>query len=277
MGAYTERLKAMNWKRVRQIILTVERNQFESGEDAYIFVSDKELISDLIRNLKRTVKVKIVDWVYTLEFHKDGFPHWHIIIEVEEEGFFGQIGKDNIRKYWPWGEYIREDFIRDEAHWKRLTGYFGSKGYFGEGDKEHQLSLPAWAQGWAKKIRRWNGMAKKNGKPKEKKLVSIRTRSEAKPMRPYKVILNECGRKTKIELAWNFESDKMLKGGNFRIVDVSVFEINGGFEYVKGEGWVREMNVQELEKWVNGHNNLKHLWYDFQPYLFDLKVGDLTY
>lgn len=277
LGAFHERLKGMNWKRVRHLMLSIDPKKFESGEEAYIFIVAEEIISGLIRNLKRTIKVKVVDWVYSLEFHDSGFPHWHIMIEVGEEGFFGQIGKNNIKKYWPWGEYIREDFIRDEAHWKRLTAYFGSKGYFGEDEKKHQLSLPEWAQGWSKKIRRWNGMGHKKLNSQKKENMSGRKRVDVKPMRSYKVILNECGRKSRIEFAWNFKSDKWLKGGNFRIVDVSVFEINGGFEYVKGEGWVREMNVQELEGWVKGHNNLKHLWYDFQPYLFDLKVGDLSY
>lgn len=266
LGVYQDRLKAMDWRKVRQIVLTVDPEKFDSPSDAYEYVTGRKLIPNFLNNLKRTAGVQFKDWICSLEFHKDGFPHWHIMIEVFEAGKAGMIGQENIHRYWGLGG-IREEFVRDERHWKKLTGYFGSKGYFCEGGKDHQLNLPEWALDYDKKIRRWNGKHGKNISSKQRKLVVGQKKRDMKAMRPYRVILSECGEKTVLELQFDFEN---IQGGSFRIIHAPVSEINFGFDHVKGEGWVRDMNLEELEMWIKGSDSLKHLWYDFEPMIFEL-------
>ena len=96
------------------------------------------------------------DWVVCLEWHRNGFPHWHLTIDVTVQGKRGMIGGDNLRQYWPIGG-VRETPIKSKAHWYHLTGYFKKHGYF-EKKKAHQGMLPKWAKEGTKRIRRSDSM-----------------------------------------------------------------------------------------------------------------------
>ena len=152
----TTDLRDFDWKRTRQIVLTVDPGQFQDGEEAYNYVKDNKLLSQFIRNLERGKKskigkkwvqkyrpVKIMKYMWFLEWHKNEFPHWHLFIETEEYGRFSRIGADVIRYYWSWGR-IGESFFKSQKHWDYQTGHFQKNGYFHK-DKKHQTRLPAWA------------------------------------------------------------------------------------------------------------------------------------
>ena len=146
----SERLHTMKWRNVRALTLTCDPRlwDYEVGEEsgylAYTHIMEHKYIPQLIHNLNRTKGAKIIDWLWVLEWHRNGFPHWHLYCEVEKSGKAGMIGADNIRHYWTAGA-IREEYIRNQRHWDSITGYFSKHGYFSK-DKAHQARLPEWAK-----------------------------------------------------------------------------------------------------------------------------------
>ncbi len=151
-----ERLKAFDWQRTRQIVLTIDRKQFETGQEAYEHVKQKKMLPQLIHNLRRTKGIAIENWLWVLEWHKDGYPHWHLFAEVDKPGAAGKIYFENIKQYWGIGN-VNESYIKTKKHWDDMTGYFGRKGYF-EKKKAHQARLPMWALDHNKAIRRLGAM-----------------------------------------------------------------------------------------------------------------------
>jgi hypothetical protein len=91
--------------------------------------------------------------VWVLEWHHDGFPHYHVLIEMADRGRASRIGQDWIHAHWFDGSRIHEQFFDSENHFKWFAGYFKKHGYFG--DKEHQSVLPSWALNEKKTIRRF--------------------------------------------------------------------------------------------------------------------------
>jgi hypothetical protein len=84
--------------------------------------------------------INIKQALAVLEFYEDGFPHWHLLIEVENEGKAGMIGGKNLHRSWAQG-IVKETYFRNLDHWKSIAGYFADKGYFERG-KEYQTELP---------------------------------------------------------------------------------------------------------------------------------------
>lgn len=175
---HAEELRAFDWKRVREVVLTVDPKKFKDGREAFEYVTRNKLIAGLVRNLTRGMKerdkvtgewlvcwdpVNVIKWKWFLEWHKDGFPHWHLFLETDKAGAAGMIGGARLRHYWPTGSWVYESYVKGPAHWKEITGYFGKNGYFnpaghknGTG-KAHQGKLPEWAllsYGSFRKIRR---------------------------------------------------------------------------------------------------------------------------
>lgn len=240
-----ERIKTMDWQRVRHIVLTVDREKFESGLDAWLNIMRKKAIANLIWNLRRTAKVNVIDWIWVMEFHRDGYPHWHILVEVKDQGKWGMIGQKLLHKYWVFGAYIREEFIRSKKHWSVMTGYFKENGYFG--DKGSQSTLPEWAMDLEKKIRRWGSMVIEgcsDGKTEEldKKIIDGFVK-EIRTARTNRMILEGCGKDTLVMIEVN---DDALGWGAIRKVKLPIQDMKDGFNYEQGLGWVKEFTMNEL-------------------------------
>lgn len=155
----------MDWRHVRHLILSVDPSLYRDGEEAYEDITHRRGIGNLIKDLERTDRIKIRDYAGSIEWHENGFPHWHVFVETEGEGKAGMIGHGNIKRRWPFGIYVNEDYIKSEEHWNNLTGYFNSHGYFEKG-KGCQGILPDWAKDSEKRIKRWFG---KKGENRERK------------------------------------------------------------------------------------------------------------
>jgi hypothetical protein len=161
----TQKLQGMDYKSTRQIVLTVNPEFFENGKFAHRKITEKKLIASLVRDLERTQNVKVRTWQWVLEWHRNGFPHWHLFIDVSITGQKGMIGGDTIRHYWKWGG-VKEMPIKSLKHWFKLTGYFEKHGYFDK-RKAHQASLPQWALDDNKTIRRTGGSVQRKSKVKD--------------------------------------------------------------------------------------------------------------
>jgi hypothetical protein len=204
---FANRLGKMDWRAVRQAVLTVDLKKFNGcGQTAYEFLRDKKAIAQFIHDLKRTGQIQIKNWVWVLEWHTDGAPHWHLFIETVA-GKSGQIGNEKLLRHWDYG-LVFESYIRSENHWKRFTDYFAGKGYFNPKrqseakDKSHQLELPEWAKDVTYRIRKTGAMIQKNNLPtkdtpsKPDKAETFVDEKPKKVSRTYREILGSCGEAT---------------------------------------------------------------------------------
>lgn len=124
----------MKWDHVRQVVLTVSRET--PAEIAMEEIRKNRVIPNLIRALGLGER----RWLWVLEFHADGYPHWHLFIE-NLRGRPGMIGKERIQKLWKRGN-VWESYPKDAKHWGAICGYHRKAGYFGSENKAHQLTLP---------------------------------------------------------------------------------------------------------------------------------------
>lgn len=234
-----ERLGSFDWEAVRHIVLTVDRSLFKDGQEAYEAVKEKEGINRMVRELRRSVGTKVVDWVWILEWHKGGWPHWHLFLESGWQGKQGMIGGDILRKYWRYGKYVHESPIESSLHWLGILDYFGEHGYFGT-EKGIQNKLPEWALDRGAKIRRWGAMVLPMV-DEEKKARGPKMFSRQQGFRTYRVILKDCGSKSFIKI----KSDVWEKSG---VVEVPYRELRNELRgnYIIGVGYVVEVDWGEL-------------------------------
>ena len=208
---FSNRLALMDYRFVRQLILTVDPKKFPDGQTAFEYIRDKKAIAQYMRDLQRTSGVKIIDWAWCLEWHKNGFPHWHLFVQVEKSGRAGMIGNEVLLRHWKYG-LVREQYIHNEQHWKRFTEYFAKNGYFnpknsGDDRKKHQLELPEWAKKVSYRIRKTGSKPwKKEVNDEPEQFIEdapeqfIEDAPEQFPreqtFRTYKEILKSCGQAT---------------------------------------------------------------------------------
>lgn len=203
-------------------------------------------LGNLLKNLERTEGVEIVDWIAFVEWHDNGFPHWHIMVEVSNEGKAGMIGVNVIRRYWPHGWYIREEPITNEAHWNRLTGYFVKHGYF-QGGKGHQGTLPGWAKRKNVRIKRWESMkgSKRSSRITQDKTSPITSYSFIHSRSTYEVILRRCGSKCRLTVD---------SGGSTTSFDVNLPYLTvrsmASWEYVEGKGLTQSLTLDQYREFI---------------------------
>lgn len=239
------RLQRMNWKRVRMITLTIDPALYESGKEAFLDVKEKKMLPQFIHNLRRVVGINILDWMWFVEWSKNGFPHYHFSIEVEKSGRAGMIGQENIHHYWSLGR-IEEKFINDENHWKTLSGYFGKHGYFTD-KKEGKASqgvLPSWALECDFKIRRSGSQRlPSDGQIKEPIEVDPDYMPVKKIMRSYRVILKSCGQNVLVDVY----SDKgNFTGIKLKIPYLEILKKNPGGDFRQGLGYCLDFTEMEF-------------------------------
>jgi hypothetical protein len=249
--------------------LTVDHKIYENSEHALKTINGKRHIANIVRNLERTKGIKIIDWEWVIEWYRNGYPHWHLFLLVDKTGKAGQIGYKNIVQYWESG-WIKESYIKNEKHWKQITGYFEKHGYFNK-KKAHQSRLPEWARNKKYVIRRIGGKAlKHNGyKDNYEKLLN----KEEKRQDPYKLKIDDV--LTSMEVGIWFDQQRMkeeditegekldkcgcetelyLGTGFFRNylgrakIPYKEFRLLSG-EYIENEGYIAELDN------VNDHLN----------------------
>jgi hypothetical protein len=123
---YKEHIQKFDYSKTRHVILTTDRNKFENGLNALRIITDQKSLSAFIRKLRNGKKIKVGyhwEWLYqpikikqalaVLEFYSDGFPHWHLLIEVESEGKSGMIRGKNLHRSWAHG--IVKDYLLSGA------------------------------------------------------------------------------------------------------------------------------------------------------------------
>jgi len=135
MAEIRRRLSMMRWQNVRQIVLTVNRE--EKPEVIFEKIRKNRAISKLIRSLG----LSDCRWLWVLEFHRGGFAHWHLFIERTKSGKKAMIGKKRVQSKWRYG-LVWESYPKSAEHWQAIVGYHNKTGYFAGEKKQHQVQLP---------------------------------------------------------------------------------------------------------------------------------------
>src|SRR6185369_1412740 len=84
--------KARLFRNPALLTLTVDRSHFASPEDAHRQITEGSFIARLMRLLG------VVTWFWVLEFQTktgDGWPHWHLLIDLDDVG-----GRLDLAKAW---------------------------------------------------------------------------------------------------------------------------------------------------------------------------------
>ncbi|PKN64726.1 MAG: hypothetical protein CVU57_12970 [Deltaproteobacteria bacterium HGW-Deltaproteobacteria-15] len=270
-------MKDWDWKRVRHVTLSFDPGEFKNGREAWEHANDHKSIAGLVRNIERGKKVwdkekkkwvvlypplKVRDWKWFLEWHQNDFPHYHLFLEMEDEGKAGMIGEDRIHHYWRKGRWINEDYIKSEEHWKNQTGYFEKTGYFAK-DKEHQGRLPDWAmdvpglkirRGGSKAHKReeWGAdLAEEKTEGKEKQLPGglmidgdtgeVRELPGSEKVKTYRGRLEACGECTRIRVY----GKNCYAEGVFNVPYSDLKKVVPGV-YKEGQGYEFEMSEKLL-------------------------------
>lgn len=76
-----ERLK--QFKSCYMITLTVDPELFESPEEAWEYVRAERCIARFVRGLREHKYLNDRHYFYVVEFHKNGWPHWHLLLDAD--------------------------------------------------------------------------------------------------------------------------------------------------------------------------------------------------
>jgi len=250
---FAEKLAKMDFKKVRQVVLTVDPKKFPSGPQvAFEYLRDRKALPDFIRDLQRYGGVDIARYQWVLEWHTNGYPHWHVFIETTTAGKKGMIGVKKLLRFWRHG-IVREQPIRSEKHWKAIVGYFGAMGYFQNEKKDHQLELPEWALYTDYRIRKTGGSELLTGEHKKSDDVPAdeKKESEPKPFPGYSVVLATCRANSVVEVRRGRVSGK-ISAFFYRLkVPFDLLKKYPGTEYRPGVGYVFQSLFADFHIWLD--------------------------
>lgn len=296
---YKDHIQKFDFRKTRHVILTPDRDKFSNGLNALKIITDKKSLSAFIRKLRKGKKIKAGEqweWLHlpikmkqalaVLEFYGDGFPHWHLLIEVEGEGNAGMIGGKNLHRSWAHG-IVKETYFRNLDHWKSIAGYFADKGYFEKG-KEYQTELPKdIKEHYGRRIRRITYYPGQKEGVHEEEIIDI-TEEEAfqevakyfgdknkeqskktdqkeihKKEVNYEVILSRCGTRTYIRAVVKMRIIEMFVPVPFNLIRDLINPV-----YKKGQGYVCSLTIDAIMLLAaNAERLIEHR--EMQHHLFD--------
>jgi hypothetical protein len=102
-----------------------------------------------MHNLKRLNDISLTNYIWFIEFHEEGFPHWSLIVEIKE-AITRKAMCTLIKKYWAYGLADSKP-VKSDDHLENLSKYFDKK----KPESIHQSTLPDWAMRYKKTIRRY--------------------------------------------------------------------------------------------------------------------------
>jgi hypothetical protein len=110
----------------------------------------------MIYNLKRTARIEIIEWIWLLEFHENGYPHYHLVLLPKDDSIKFTEMRKAVRDAWKLGKsHVKR--IASEEHLDNLISYLGGS----KRKPRHQTNLPEWALPLRSSIRRYNRKARK--------------------------------------------------------------------------------------------------------------------
>ena len=180
---WRERLRPQvgQWESVMMLTLTIDQTKFDGPREAYEYVGKKRKISELIRKLHRDKVLITKRFTATLEFQKNGWPHWHLLVESRF------VPKHDLQETWGLGNchFSKRDFVDSSHAVNYATKYITKTSK--EGD---EFWFPDWVLDYPGNIRRFStsrglcppdrrpARKKSTGKKRERKRRTGRQRSK---------------------------------------------------------------------------------------------------
>lgn len=169
-----EIMSTFDWRCVRNVMLSIDRERFKTPAEAYERIKANREINKFIKRVD-TATGRKNKYLWVIEFHADGFPHYHVLLDSGVKGQEGMIGKEIIQNLWGFG-HCWESYIKDESHWKAIQGYGKKKGYFGGENKRHQMFPPVCISTSQTSIRKFGS----NVSPKKEDSTKIKSTNRRK-------------------------------------------------------------------------------------------------
>lgn len=120
------------WSFGQMITLTVDPKQFDGPEQAFDFFRTDRTIAKLMQQLRRKGVLIGPEWICVLEFQKNGWPHWHILVHSKF------IPVQLIREGWRYGRIDITKSCQFKTHghaFNYLTKYI---------EKFENSAVPGW-------------------------------------------------------------------------------------------------------------------------------------
>lgn len=137
-----------HWRSVIMLTLTVDPADFDGPEAAYVHVGKKRSVSKLIQKLHRRGMIRSKEFTCTLEFHKSGWPHWHLLVDSSF------VEKHELQKCWGLGHtwFSRHKFA-DVGHAVNYATKYIAKT---SEDDENEFWFPEWVLDFKGNMRRFS-------------------------------------------------------------------------------------------------------------------------
>ena len=130
------------------LTLTVDPKDYASPKEAYEYVGKKRRVAETIRELKRKRLLKNAEFTVTLEFHKSGWPHWHVLIESKF------VCKHKLQSAWRLGNcWVSKGDFDDVGHAINYATKYIVKT---NDDEEKEFLFPDWVLDYAGNVRRFS-------------------------------------------------------------------------------------------------------------------------
>lgn len=187
--AWREKLRdgIKHWRSVIMLTMTIDPKQHRDPESAFRLVQQKRRVAEMIRKLHRDGVLRTKEYTLTIEFHKNGWPHYHVLVEATF------VCKHKLQESWKMGVcwVSKHDFEGINHAINYATKYIVKT------DANDGFAFPGWVLDYDGLIRRFStsrGLCrtrdqrnrKKNTDPKKTKRRTARDRQK------------QCGKTTKI-------------------------------------------------------------------------------
>ena len=165
------------WTSVIMLTLTVDPANYETPEAAYLDVGKRRAVSKLIAKLLRRKMIRSKEFTCTIEFHKSGWPHYHVLVDSSF------VEKHELQKCWGLGHcwFSRHKF-KTIAHAINYATKYISKT---SKDDENEFWFPDWVLDFKGNMRRFSVSREissriRGGKPSKRKKTDGKKRGRVR-------------------------------------------------------------------------------------------------
>lgn len=152
------------WKKVQMITLTVDPERFATAEECYKHVQEKRLVAETVRSLHKRGLIRSRQFAYVIEFHKNGFPHWHLLVDSN------WTDHEKLKRTWKVGHV-----------WLSPTNKFQSNdhaiNYVTKYVSKIEQAFPDWVLDYSGNLRRFStsrGLCPSEKKPRKPKVSKVK-------------------------------------------------------------------------------------------------------
>ena len=135
-----------HWKHVMMLTLTLDPKRYNGPEDAFRSINKERRVATTIKSLHKRGHLGSREYTLTVEFHKSGWPHYHVLVP---EQF---VGKHELQRTWGRGVvWYSKHKMRSVAH----AINYATK-YITKTDEDGGWWFPDWVMDYDGAVRRFS-------------------------------------------------------------------------------------------------------------------------